>query len=96
MAGMGRPFFLGSFLPAGPAVLLDEQLQCLHRHLDGVGGVLSLLLVQARGLPFLVPHRKQEPQRQPSAAATTNSAADSISLALTPRRFQLSHLAFSS
>ena len=30
MAGMGRPFFLGSFLPAGPAVLLDEQLQRHH------------------------------------------------------------------
>ena len=39
---------------------------------------------------------KQEPQRQPRAAATTNSAADYISLALTPRRFQLSHFCFSS
>ena len=34
---------------------------------------------------------KQLPQRTPSAAATTNSAADSISLDLTPSRFQLSH-----
>ena len=39
---------------------------------------------------------KQEPLRQPRAAATTNRAADSISLAFTPSRFQLSHLAFSS
>ena len=39
---------------------------------------------------------KQEPQRTPRAAATTKRAADSISLALTPRRFQLSHFCCSS
>ena len=39
---------------------------------------------------------KQLPQRTCRAEATTKSAADSISLALTPRRFQLSHLFSSS
>ena len=39
---------------------------------------------------------KQEPHRQPRAAATTNRAADSISLALTPSRFQDSHFCCSS
>src|SRR5699024_7914481 len=39
---------------------------------------------------------KQLPQRTPRAAATTNRAADSISLAFTPSRFQASHLFSSS
>ena len=39
---------------------------------------------------------KQEPHRQPKAAATTNRAADSISLALPPSRFQDSHFCCSS
>ena len=38
----------------------------------------------------------QDPHRQRSADATTNSAADSISLALTPSRFQDSHFCWSS
>ena len=39
---------------------------------------------------------KQDPQRTFSALATTNSAADSISEARQPRRFQASHLFSSS
>src|SRR5699024_8231846 len=34
----------------------DQQLQRLHAHPDGGGGVLAHLLVQAGGLPLLVPH----------------------------------------
>ena len=37
-----------------------------------------------------------EPQRTSRAAAAVKRAADSISLARTPRRFQASHLASSS
>ena len=59
--------------------------QAVERHFDADEHV------ESAWIPW-----KQLPQRQPSAAASTNRAADSISLALTPSRFQLSHLAFSS
>ena len=79
------------------AVTLDDLLETFDGDLDGSGGVLAHVLIEAGLFALLVQTTwKQEPQRQPSAEATTNIAADSISLALTPRRFQLSHFCRSS
>ena len=60
--------------------------------------ILVALLIQARGLPLLIPDHVEAgaAAATQSAAATTKRAADSISLALTPSRFQLSHLCLSS
>ena len=48
-------FFCTLGLPLNFLVCLDQQLQCLYRHLDGAAGVLAHFLVQARSLPLLVP-----------------------------------------
>ena len=48
-------FFCTLRFPLNFLVCPDQQLQCLHSHLDGGGGIVRFLLVQSGGLPLLVP-----------------------------------------
>ena len=68
----------------------NNPLHSLDTDLDGTGGILSHILIQTSLLTLLIPDYMET-----AAAADTqcsrNDEADSISLALTPKRFQLSH-----
>ena len=55
------------------AVTLDDLLETFDGDLDGSGGVLAHVLIEpAFSRSWFQTTWKQEPQRQPSASATTN------------------------